>query len=152
MSHPLRDNVGDPRGRLEDQVSLLPTPLARDSKGTSHPDRRRELNPKRTPMLNETAVHLLPTPTAAAYGNNQSPSPGAAVRPSLNSLAPTLLPTPTATNANGNQYNNQGKRLLPGIAVDLIGLATAPPSIDGRPSSDVPPPLQLWSVPAAEGS
>lgn len=30
---------------------------------------------------------LLPTPTAARYGNNQSPSPGAAVRPSLDSLA-----------------------------------------------------------------
>lgn len=30
---------------------------------------------------------LLPTPTAARYGNNQSPGPGAAVRPSLDSLA-----------------------------------------------------------------
>lgn len=30
---------------------------------------------------------LLPTPTAARYGNNQSPSPSAAVRPSLDSLA-----------------------------------------------------------------
>lgn len=30
---------------------------------------------------------LLPTPTAVRYGNNQSPSPGAAVRPSLDSLA-----------------------------------------------------------------
>lgn len=30
---------------------------------------------------------LLPTPTAARYGNNQSPSPGAAVRTSLDSLA-----------------------------------------------------------------
>ena len=30
---------------------------------------------------------LLPTPTASRYGNNQSPSPGAVVRPSLDSLA-----------------------------------------------------------------
>jgi DNA (cytosine-5)-methyltransferase 1 len=29
---------------------------------------------------------LLPTPTAVTYGNNQSPSPGAAVRPSLNAM------------------------------------------------------------------
>lgn len=29
---------------------------------------------------------LLPTPTASQYGSNQSPSPGAAVRPSLDGL------------------------------------------------------------------
>lgn len=33
------------------------------------------------------AVWLLPTPTATRYGNNQSDSPGAAVRPSLDTLA-----------------------------------------------------------------
>lgn len=40
-------------------------------------------------------LSLLPTPTATSYGSNQSPSPGAAVRPSLDGLV-RLLPTPEA--------------------------------------------------------
>jgi len=36
--------------------------------------------------------HLLPTPTAAPYGNNQSDSPGASVRPPLWALTPELWP------------------------------------------------------------
>lgn len=41
---------------------------------------------------------MLPTPTATRYGTNQSPTPGAAVRPSLGTLVPALpvLPTPQA--------------------------------------------------------
>lgn len=53
---------------------LLPTPQARDggSRGASHPDRRKELNPKRAGQLDEVAVHLLPTPTARdGKGPNQ---------------------------------------------------------------------------------
>lgn len=131
ITHPLRDGVTNPRGRLEDQVAMLPAP------------------------------------TAVEYGNNQSPSPGAAVRPSLSSLVrsellPTpratdgekggpnqrgssgdrmlpsavasLLPTPTSTNAQGNGYNNRGKLLLPGVALELsstaesTGESTDPPS------------------------
>lgn len=46
------------------------------------------------------AVDLLPTPTASRYGSNQSPSPGAAVRPGLDSIA-DLLPTPNASDATG---------------------------------------------------
>lgn len=38
---------------------------------------------------------VLPTPTATPYGNNQSPAPGAAVRPSLEGVV-QMLPTPTA--------------------------------------------------------
>lgn len=40
-------------------------------------------------------VKQWPTPTAASYGSNQSPSPGASVRPSLDQLAKTWS-TPTA--------------------------------------------------------
>jgi DNA (cytosine-5)-methyltransferase 1 len=48
-------------------------------------------------MLPSAVAQLMPTPTAVRYGNNQLPSPGAAVRPSLDSLAQTLLPTPRAS-------------------------------------------------------
>ena len=50
---------------------------------------------------------LLPTPTATPYGNNQSPSPGAAVRPSLDSLA-KLLPTPRSSDTNGGGAHGEG--------------------------------------------
>jgi len=48
---------------------------------------------------------LLPTPTAAAYGSNQSLSAGAAVRPSLATLAARrLLPTPTVRGADAAMH------------------------------------------------
>lgn len=43
-------------------------------------------------------ARLLPTPTATPYGNNQSPSAGAAVRPSIDGIV-KLLPTATAKDA-----------------------------------------------------
>lgn len=43
---------------------------------------------------------MFPTPTASAYGSNQSPSAGAAVRPSLEGVV-QLLPTPTASREPG---------------------------------------------------
>lgn len=139
-------DAGNPKNRLETAVHLLPTPRATDGE-KGGPNQRGSSGDLMLP----SAVHLLPTPTATAYGNNQSPSEGASVRPSLDSLAPTLLPTPTVTNASGNQYNNQGKRLLPGIAVDLTGPDTPPPFIDGNPSSDDPhPPLPFWEPAARE--
>lgn len=60
-------------------TQLLPTPRASD---TGTPGRRASEGFR--PPLSQV---LLPTPTATPYGNNQSPSPGAAVRPSLDSLA-----------------------------------------------------------------
>ena len=56
-------------------AELLPTPTSRDGKGANQ-------------RGDETCLTgaLLPTPTATPYGNNQSPSPGAAVRPSLDTL------------------------------------------------------------------
>lgn len=58
---------------------LLPTPRASDTNGPGqHGAGGLDLR---------TTVSLLPTPTATPYGNNQSDSPGAAVRPSLNTMA-----------------------------------------------------------------
>src|SRR5690606_8792005 len=64
---------------LPSAVMLLPTLRASD---TGTPGRRASEGWR--PPLSQV---LLPTPTATPYGNNQSPSPGAAVRPSLNSMA-----------------------------------------------------------------
>lgn len=64
---------------------------------------------------------MLPTPTATPYGNNQSDSPGAAVRPSLNSLA-KMLPTPRAEDGKGSmtapaarQHVKDGNGTLPEV-------------------------------------
>ena len=55
-----------------------------------------------TPWRGGRPVGLLPTtPAAARSGNNQSPSPGAAVRPSLDSIT-DLLPTPTVQQGRNN--------------------------------------------------
>lgn len=68
-------------------AALLPTPRTSDTNGTGrHGTGGVDLR---------TAVSLLPTPTAERYGSNQSPSPGAKVRPGLDSIG-QLLPTPTA--------------------------------------------------------
>jgi hypothetical protein len=104
---------------LADEVEhLLPTPAVADSRATAN------FRPDGTPYgqgygmtLTDATRLLLPTPTATPYGNNQSDSPGAAVRPSLNSLAPTLM------------HRN--------------GVASAPPSCGGNTPRDGQPPGQL---------
>lgn len=59
--------------------------------GTAYP------RPPSAPLTDATVSSWLPTPTASPGGYNQSPSPGAAVRPSLSTMARTgLWPTPTA--------------------------------------------------------
>lgn len=64
----------------------------------------------------------LPTPTATQYGSNQSPSPGAAVRPSLHGITKSL-PTPSVANGTGGHATRSGSRsgelLLPGVAKKL---------------------------------
>jgi hypothetical protein len=108
---------GDGGADLRTTIStMLPTPTARDGKG--HNQRRDDTcltgallpTPRATDgtkggpnqcdssgdLMLPSAVQLLPTPVATAYGTNQSPSPGAAVRPSLEGLAPRLLATPRA--------------------------------------------------------
>ncbi len=64
-------------------------------------------------MLPSAVAQLLPTPTAEPYGSNQSPSPGAAVRPSLDTLV-ALLPTPVTTDAVGARNCTANRR--PGAA------------------------------------
>jgi hypothetical protein len=66
-----------------EMCSLLPTPRATD--GTKGGPNQR--GSKGELALPSAVAHLLPTPTATPYGNNQSPTPGAAVRPSLAALA-----------------------------------------------------------------
>lgn len=94
-------NTGRTGGRSL-RETLLPTPRARDHKG-------RDPNPRGVD-LNE-AVALLPTPTATPYGNNQSPSPGAAVRPSLNSMASSGGITPPRS--TDGPASSDGQLLLP---------------------------------------
>jgi hypothetical protein len=91
----------------------LPTPCARDGKGRGY---QRGL-----PDLLEHNPTLLPTPTATPYGSNQSPSPGAAVRPSLAGLAPALLPTPTAGGGTGYMSGTHRDTWRPGLELAVQG-------------------------------
>lgn len=66
-----------------------------------------------------------PTPTATPYGSNQSPSPGAAVRPSLDGLVRTL-PTPQASNGNGGKASKHVGGRRPSGAKRAIELTDLP--------------------------
>lgn len=56
------------------------------------------------------ASSWLPTPTATPYGNNQSPSPGAAVRLSLQAMASrNLWPTPRASDGEKSAGGHPGR-------------------------------------------
>lgn len=57
-----------------------------------------QMSEPRTPASDSSSW---PTPSAKPYGSNQSPSPGAALRPSLRSLS-AQWPTPTATDRKGS--------------------------------------------------
>jgi hypothetical protein len=111
----------------------LPTPRTSDTNGPGqHGDGGLDLR---------TAVTLLPTPAAADAVRGRNP----------NAAKKTATHNP-GVNLTDIVWDNAGKRLLPGIAVDLTGPATYPPSNDGKPSSDDPHPhLPLWE-PAAETS
>ncbi|MHA5052070.1 hypothetical protein [Streptomyces sp. SD15] len=101
---------------LRHVVSLLPTPRASENENRQT---------KRTPSQ-EAGTHgkclaaevasLLPTPAAATWPGNQSPTPGATLRPSLHAVS------------------------------TLLGASTVPPSPAGKASSDAPLPgqLTLW--------
>lgn len=115
---------------------LLPTPIASDSEGGPRalPERRTHSGPDFSPRLRDVAsallptpvtdpvsgngharnlgkeVNLLPTPTATPYGSNQSPSPGAAVRPSLDAVSRTLAgggSTPTRSPGGSSSLDDQ---------------------------------------------
>lgn len=85
---------------------------------------------------------LLPTPTATPYGNNQSPSAGAAVRPSLEQLAPKLLPTPTATSPSTANYRTDGTPYggdYGPTLLDAVRLLPTPDATHGRKSTRTGP-------------
>jgi hypothetical protein len=112
---------------------LLPTPDATHGRKTT----------RTGPLLPGVVETLLPTPTATPYGNNQSPSPNAAVRPSLDALAPKLLPTPLSsrpgTTANfrpdGTPYGyGYGPTLL-----DAVRMLPTPTAADGERTSKTMP-------------
>lgn len=94
------------------------------------------------------SLQLLPTPSATEYGNNQSPSEGAAVRESLPRLVGKLLPTPTTADSrnsrNATANNGQGSTghsgtTLSDVAYEWSGATTDPQSADGKPSTAQPP-------------
>lgn len=139
---------------LRHTISLLPTPRASENE-----NRQTKRSPSQEAgthgkCLAAEVAHLLPTPTATPYGNNQSPSEGAAVRPSLDSLAPKLLPTPTVADARGTRNATAGRswenpKLHLGWTltdVTFSGAFTNPPSGGGSTPSDDPCPPQpmLW--------
>lgn len=142
---------------LRHTISLLPTPRASENE-----NRQTKRSPSQEAgthgkCLAAEVAHLLPTPTATPYGNNQSPSPGAAVRPSLDSLAPTLLPTPTVADARGTRnFQSDGTPYSSGYGTTLTdattqmssGASTSPQSGAGNTSSDAPPPgpPTLWDA------
>jgi DNA (cytosine-5)-methyltransferase 1 len=88
-------------------------------------------------VRSDESVDLLPTPAASRSGNNQSPSPGAAVRPSLDSIR-DLLPTPSKADGDGGHLTRSGARpdelLLPGVAraYGLDNLLPTPTSRDQK--------------------
>ncbi len=99
-----RQQPSAPRTSVTGSSPLLPTPRASE---------RENRQDKRTPsqiagthgrsLLAEIAT-LLPTPMATVYGHNQSPSPGAAIRPSLDGLL-RMLPSPVSGDAKGSRQS-----------------------------------------------
>lgn len=107
---------------LHETLRMLPTPRASDGeKGV--PNQR---GSKGDLALSAAVAHLLPTPTATPYGNNQSPSPNAAVRPSLDSLVPKLLPTPRTSDSHGGGSTvTEDSTSVPRSASSLLPTPTA---------------------------
>jgi hypothetical protein len=76
------------------------------------------------PRTSENASGFWPTPTAEQYGTNQSPSPGASVRPGLASLA-RKWPTPLASEGSNGGPNScdHGTPKLSNVAVNWASRA-----------------------------
>ncbi len=90
----------------------------------------RLFQPKRwEPRTSEKDSGCLPTPTATAYGSNQSLSDGASVGHSLNTIA-KRLPTPLASDGEhgGPSANNHGAPKLTALAIRI----STPCARDGK--------------------
>ncbi|QGH77885.1 DNA methylase [Mycobacterium phage Kenuha5] len=127
-----RASVGDVARRCGDgSVDLLPTPVARDFKGTGPADMNRN-----SPCMSAIA-DLLPTPSAAnGAGGQTSRSGDRGDELLLGGIAKAygsgdLLPTPNAQDGNGGgRYNSDGhQNTLPGTVRDLL---PTPKSSDGQ--------------------
>ena len=126
----------------------MPTPCARDGKGPGHPYGLPDIVEPRG-----TRHHLLPTPTAVAYGSNRSPSTGAARRPSLAGIAGHLLPTPTAGGGTGYMSGTRRDTWRPTLESAVHGYrphhggkppkpqAPPPAAASGHSTADLPDPL-----------
>lgn len=127
---------------------LLKTPTAQlaINGGSQHPDKRKAGG--HGPTLADEVEHLLPTPTATPYGNNQSDSPGAAVRPSLNALAPLLLPTPAARDWRSGESNLIGTNARPlnEVVVNLLPTLRASDGTNGGPKGDLALPAVAYRL------
>jgi DNA (cytosine-5)-methyltransferase 1 len=112
-------------------------------------------------MLSQ-ALKLLPTPAAADYGNNQSPSDGAAVRESLPRLV-RLLPTPVEGDSRNSRSATaparaEGSSFTPGVtlsdvAYEWSGATTPQRSPDGKASTALrlSPWFVEWMIGAPQG-
>lgn len=105
-------------------------------------------------MLNETAVHLLPTLMAADAERTSRTMPRG--NPTL---VGALLPTPTVADSRGTRNSTSGRKAGSkhhdgSTLLDVFwnGDPTSPPSDDGNGSSDDPHPHLPLPVSAAEGS
>lgn len=125
-SHGRRDSRTGPLLGGIDQ--LLPTPTATDgNRANSH-------YPEQHATLPDAVAQLLPTPTATRYGTNQSPTPGAAVRPGLDQIE-VLLPTPRAS-ANENRSTKRTPSQEAGrhglyLSAEVCELMPTPRATDG---------------------
>lgn len=132
--------AGNPRGRLDVEVVLLPTPTVSDGTGPSrHGDGGMDLR---------TTMFFLPTPTAQAAKHGETPDLTAASYGSNLWDIPHLLPTPTVNDmgegktlddwdtwtekmqAKHGNGNGHGRSLA--IEAQRIGDHTPPPSTDGN--------------------
>jgi hypothetical protein len=116
---------------------LLPTPRASDGvKGC--PGQR---GSKGDLTLPSAAVQLLPTPTAARYGRNKSPSPGAAERPGLDSI--TALTSSEGEHDAGPMWGRYQEAISRWETI--LGRAAPPPTQPGSTGSPVlAPALVEW--------
>jgi DNA (cytosine-5)-methyltransferase 1 len=102
-----------------ERLWIVVTDPTRDGRHEGRPEPARLVGGSDAAFGSYADVALLPTPAASRSGRNQSPSPGAAIRPSLDMIA-DLLPTPSAADGGGGHLTRSGARsselLLPGIA------------------------------------
>jgi len=104
---------GDGGLDLRTAVALLPTPRASKKELGTYGRTPSQNAGTHGRYLGAEIFHLLPTPTKTPYGNNQSPSAGAAVRPSLDGVS-TAMPS-----ADGSK--SQGLRLNPEFVEWMLG-------------------------------